>query len=308
MWMQHRLSVNATLLCAGPLTLSLLGAGTAQQDPRRAVQCRPAGALVRVADLSEASGIAASRRNPGRAWAHNDSGEPVLIALDARGAVAGRVRVTGATVEDWEAIAVGACGSATCIYVADIGDNDAQRKQITIYRFPEPDSSNASVAVQDVFQATYPDGAQDAETLLVTPKGDILVVTKGETGPVAVYRLPRDAKPGGTATMERLGKPRDSAKAPPNDRITDGAVSPDGAWVVLRTNRTLYFYSAADFAAGNWREAGRFGLEALNEPQGEGVTFADDATLALVGEGSGKSEGGTFARVTCTFANENPGR
>jgi phage tail tape-measure protein len=42
----------------------------------------------------------------------NDSEEPVIYALDATGVVTGRVRVTGATVEDWEAIAGGPAGAA----------------------------------------------------------------------------------------------------------------------------------------------------------------------------------------------------
>src|SRR5687767_12689631 len=67
-------------------------------------QCRAAGSVVAVPELIEASGIAISRRVPGRLWAHNDnSGQPVLFALDTRGSVTGRVRLSGATVDDWEA-------------------------------------------------------------------------------------------------------------------------------------------------------------------------------------------------------------
>ena len=39
----------------------------------------------------------------------------------------------------------------------------------------------------------------------------------------------------------------------------------------------------------------------LREPQGEGVAFADETTLYLVGEGGGKGRPGTLARMTCTF-------
>ena len=102
------------------------------------MQCRPLGAVVKMNELAEASGIAASRRTPGTLWAINDSGDPVVYALDAKGAVTGRVRVTGAQVEDWEAIAAGPCKSGSCLYVGDIGDNNGTRKQITIYRVPEP--------------------------------------------------------------------------------------------------------------------------------------------------------------------------
>ena len=56
--------------------------------------------------------------------------------------------------------------------------------------------------------------------------------------------------------------------------------------------------------AGNWREAGRIDLGPLGEPQGEGVAFGDDRTLYLVGEGGGKSQPGTVARLSCTFGSD----
>ena len=105
---------------------------------------------------------------PGRLWTHNDSGQPILFALDTRGAVTARVRVTGAAVDDWEAIAVGPCPEGSCVFVADIGDNAARRSSVTIYRIPEPAASEASAAVSAAFTLSYPDGAHDAEALLVT--------------------------------------------------------------------------------------------------------------------------------------------
>ena len=52
-------------------------------------------------------------------------------------------------------------------YVADIGDNSAHRRQITIYRVPER-SGHRARAVTGIFHATYPDHAHDLEALLVT--------------------------------------------------------------------------------------------------------------------------------------------
>jgi len=63
--------------------------------------------------LTEGSGLAASRRTPGRFWSHNDSGDPVLFALDGDGRVIGRLRIAGAVVEDWEALAVRSCPSGS---------------------------------------------------------------------------------------------------------------------------------------------------------------------------------------------------
>ena len=264
-----------------------------------APQCRAAGPLVRLAGLTEASGIAASRRTPGRFWAHNDSGQPVLFALDARGTVTGRMTVPGARVEDWEAIAVGPCPAGSCIHVADIGDNDAERRRITIYRVPEPAATDDELPAADVFHATYPDGAHDAETLLVTPDGRLFVVTKGDTGPVALYAFPRELRARGTVRLERIGAPGASGRLRDGERITDGSISPDGRWVALRSTRSVTFYRAAELLSGTWRDERRLDLASLGEPQGEGVAFGDGTTLYLAGEGGGRSQPGTFARLTC---------
>jgi hypothetical protein len=159
--------------------------------------------------------------------------------------------------------------------------------------------SSDSIVVKDSFHATYPDGAHDAETLLVAPDGGLFIVTKGETGAVGLYRFPRELRPGATHQLERVGKPRGSRKASGTARITDGAVSPDGTWVVLRTRQSLAFHRAADFFAGSWVEAGGVSLKSLGEPQGEGVALASDGTLYLTGEGGGKSQPGTFAKFSC---------
>jgi hypothetical protein len=268
-----------------------------QSTPR----CQSAGPVVQLSGLGEASGAAASRRHPGRIWAHNDSGQPVLVALDNLGKVAGRTRLTGLTVEDWEATAVGPCPGGSCLYVGDIGDNRGARKRITVHRLREPDSTSAEAAVQETFHATYPDGPHDAETLLVTPKGDILIVTKAASKAVGLYRFPRDVQAGANVVLTRVDKTSGSKAASLPEKVTDGAVSPDGAWITLRTNRTLHFYAASELIAGSWHERMQMNLSSVGEPQGEGVTFADNHTLYLVGEGGGRSRPGTFARLTCTL-------
>ena len=171
--------------------------------------------------------------------------------------------MSGAAVEDWEAVAVGACPSGSCIYVADIGDNDAKRKWITVYRIPEPSQAKRAINVSDVYHATYPDGAHDAESLLVTPDGRLHIVTKGNTGPVSIYRFPDELRNGTTLRLERVGGPRHPRPPAASDRITDGAVSPDGRWIVLRGPNALTFYRAAELQAGNWREAARVPLAAV---------------------------------------------
>jgi hypothetical protein len=295
-------SVPRARTLAGCVTL-LMGLGAsmtvAGQTRRAATDCRADAPLAALQELGEASGLAASRRVPGRLWSHNDSGQPVLFALDTRGSVTGRVRLSGITVDDWEAVAVGPCPAGSCLYVGDIGDNDAERKRITVYRVQEPSGAEPSVAVKDIFHATYPDGPQDAETLLVTPAGGLFIVTKGETGAVGLYRFPEALRSGETHRLERIGQPRGSTRPAGHERITDGSVSADGQWVVLRTTKNLTFHRTAELIAGNWREARRVDLDAVGEAQGEGVAIGAGNIVYLAGEGGGRSRPGTFARLAC---------
>lgn len=261
--------------------------------------CQTTAAIVRLPELPEASGLAASRATPGRLWAHNDSGKPEIFALDAKGRVTGRVSLSGAALEDWEAMASAPCGSGTCLYVADIGDNSASRREIAVYRVAEPSKAERSVEVDAVFRASYPDGAHDAEALLAAPDGTLFIVTKGDTGPVALYRFPRDPRPGTSMRLERIGPPLSKGRPGEEARITDGAISPDGAWAVLRTRSALIFYRAADFLKGEFREIRRADLQSLGEPQGEGVTFGPANTVYVAGEGGGGSLPGTLAILSC---------
>ena len=111
---------------------------------RRGDRCRDGR---RLRAITEASGLAASRRNPGVWWTHNDSGGPnQVFALSDSGALLSTITLTNAENRDWEDIAVGppsGHGGAT-LYVADSGDNTViqdptgGRGNVRIYRLPEP--------------------------------------------------------------------------------------------------------------------------------------------------------------------------
>ena len=291
----------ASVMAIAMSSSTAVAQGNTQTTPRQdtqSTQCRPAGPLVQISELPEASGVAVSRSVPGRLWAHNDSGPAQLFALDLHGKVTARVQVTGAKVEDWEAMAVGPCPDGSCLFIADIGDNSAKRPSVTVYRVAEPSGNDAAVKGADAIEMKYPDGAHDAEALLVTPDGSILIVTKGETGPVNVYRAPANARPGATVTLERIGESM-QGKAAQEQRITDGAVSPDGQWVALRSRGSLVFFRTADFLKGQWNEARRVDLAGLREPQGEGVALGNNNTVYLASEGGGKGQPGTLTQFTC---------
>jgi hypothetical protein len=249
----------------------------------------PATELVHIRSAAEASGITVSRRTPGLLWTHNDSGEPVLLAIDASGTMKGRVQVTGARVVDWEDLATAPCPSGSCLYIADIGDNHRNRHGVTIYRIPEPRPDQSASEPADVWNATYPDGAHDAEALFASGNA-LFVITKDESSATAIYRLPLLPKGGREARLELVSRLE-------LDRVTGAGASPDEAWVALRTNEALLFYRTQDLVAGRTAAPRQFDLTPVGEPQGEGVAIGGDGLVYLAGEGGGR--GGTLAALRC---------
>lgn len=220
-------------------------------------------------DLAEISGLAASRRNPGVLWVHEDSGNPAdLVALDTDGAVAARFRLAGVSARDWEDVAVGpGPDSATSyVYLGDIGDNLGDQASFRVVRVPEPkvDPARASAARTELGGAVtlagrYPDGSHDAETLLSDPRsGDLFVVTKSDKGRSGVYRWPAPQAPNATTVLEAVATVDVNGLDGAMDRrVTAGDISPDGAAVLLRTYTNAWMWrrggdeSVADALAGD---------------------------------------------------------
>jgi len=171
------MSRHALLACTG------VGLGTVGLAPRPVLAVCDPNFLPRV-DLgllesdaiNEASGLAASRRNAGVFWVHNDSGDRNRIfALNELGEHLSVYTIAGARNWDWEDIATGPGPDSgrTYIYIGEIGDNKAVYDTKYIYRVPEPrvDPDQAPIdttlAGVETIPFHYPDGRRDAETLMV---------------------------------------------------------------------------------------------------------------------------------------------
>jgi hypothetical protein len=279
---------RSRLVLGGILTAAVLAGRLAAAQPPL---CTITGGITQLAGVGEASGVAVSRRTPGILWSHNDSGRASLFAFDNAGNAKGRVELTGVSIDDWEDLAAGSCPEGSCLYVADIGDNNRVRRGITIYRVPEPRPDDQTTKPAEAWTMTYPDRPHDAEALFAASGGQLFLVSKEDARTTALYRVPAPSGSG-------IGKLQQVAQLP-LDRVTGGAASPDGDWVALRTNTELLFYPAADLIAGKNVQPRRFDLKPLKERQGEGVAFGPDGVIYLVGEGGGR--GGTLATIKCAL-------
>lgn len=225
--------------------------------------------------ITESSGLAASRAHPGVYWTHNDSEDgPYVYAVDSKtGQTVARITMTGVgTPRDVEGISVGPDGH---VYVGDIGDNlDGSWDHVWIYRFPEPQKLGDATVRATQFTVRYADGARNAEALMVHPKtGRVYIASKNEeTG--GLYEGPAELTASGSNTFRRV------ADVP---WVTDGAFSPDGKRLVLRS-----YFSARVYA---WQGDGSLdGGERVDAPlqgQSESVSYtADGAALMFGSEGA----------------------
>ncbi|HEX5726453.1 MAG TPA: hypothetical protein VFX98_13350, partial [Longimicrobiaceae bacterium] len=220
------------------------------------------------AAVEESSGAALSRRHPGLLWTHEDSGnEPELLGIDAEGRLAAAMPVAGARNDDWEDLALGPCAEGDCLYIADVGDNEKGRRHVSLWVVPEPAPGDPTTRPAREYRARFPGGrTPDTEALVVLPGGEVFLVTKGNQGPIELYRWPTPLAAGGVAELERV---RELAPEPSQtgDRVTGAGASPDGRWVAVRTYGQLAFFRAAELAGAAGRPALEFDLTPLGEAQ-----------------------------------------
>ncbi len=194
----------------------------------------------------------------------NDSGDDAVVyAVDvATGRTVARTTYAD-EVADVEALAPGADGS---LWAGDIGDNRARRDEVSVYRL-RPDGGDRPA---QRYRLVYPDGARDAETLLVQPASQrVFVISKSVFGGT-VYAAPR------TLRTDRRNRLVAFARVP--GLLTDGTFLPDGRHVLLRTYGSVSLYTFPGFAL-----VGTARLPA--QRSGEGISVGPGGRVLVSSEG-----------------------
>lgn len=239
--------------------------------------------------LNEISGMAASIKNPGCFWVHNDSGDDArlyLINKDGRIVCFVNLMTEHTDNRDWEDIAVGPgpAEGESYIYIGEIGDLGKKYSEKYIFRIVEPevdmgaDYSTLNIAGSKISTITfdYADGPRDAEILLIDPDTkDLYVITKREDRvQVYLFAYPQNYE-------EKIIIERSSVTLP--FRMANGGdISADGREILLKNLTNVYYWK---------REEGESVLEALarppevlpytKEPQGEAIGWFRDGSAYL---------------------------
>ncbi|MEU1371031.1 WD40 repeat domain-containing protein [Streptomyces sp. NPDC005803] len=227
--------------------------------------------------ITESSGLAASRAHPGIYWTHNDSDDgPYVFAVDSRtGRTVARITMKGVGApRDVEAISLGPDGN---LYVGDIGDNlNGSWDHVWIYRFPEPKELRDATVRATQFDVKYADGPRNAEALMVHPKtGRVYIASKNEEGG-GLYEGPAKLSTGGDNVFRRVGEV---------PWVTDGAFSPDGTELVLRS-----YFSARGYAFAHGRLGEDYPVESPLLGQAESVTYTADGSALMYGSEGAQSD------------------
>jgi hypothetical protein len=279
-----RLTARATVgRCAASAALIALALPLAA-SPARAEDLPAPTVQCEITDpaLTELSGLVVGR--DGTMLAINDGGDDVAVfALDPTCAT---TTVHRAAVDpyDPEDLAVGSDGT---VWLADTGDNNAARATVALIAL-RPDGSTS------VYRLAYPDGARDAEALLLAPDGTPYVVTKEVLGSSDVYRPVSALEEAATVGLVEVasvdltltGTPGGPVGRAGQLLVTGGAVAADGHALALRTYTDAYVWPLTGSDVTGALAARPVRIPLPPSPQGEAISFsADGSALVVASEG-----------------------
>ncbi|OZM74657.1 hypothetical protein CFN78_05025 [Amycolatopsis antarctica] len=233
--------------------------------------------------LAELSGMVADEDH---VYAVSDGGTRIEIVVLGRDCA--RQRVINAETDpfDVEDLARGADGT---FWLADTGDNRKRRETVALHAVT-PDGAAT------LYRLRYPDGAHDAEALLLDGAGVPYIVTKNVLGGSGVYRPvgplsspgPVDLEKVGSLDIESTDTPGGPVGSAGSVLVTGAASAADGSVVAIRTYTDAYLYAVpdGDVLAAFGREPVRVPLP--GERQGEAIAFAPDGALLAASEGAGE--------------------
>lgn len=240
--------------------------------------------------LREASGLVASRANPGYLWTHNDGNNPSEIYLiDEKAEVVMTCKLKGIVNRDWEDLTIGPGPEAgvNYLYLADIGDNEAVYPYKLLYRFAEPQFTGKKIEIEkvDTIVIQLSDGQRDSETIMVDPITNYFYIVSKREHAVRLYEI-KFPFVNDTLQAENIG-------TLPFNNIVAASISTDGGEVLMKNYREIFYWKRKENESLiSLLQRNPLNIDYRPEPQGEAIAWRFDGTGFYTLSESEKGDGG----------------
>ncbi len=266
------------------------------------LSCANFGQLKHVADfpnsLDEVSGIFYAQDST--IWALEDGGnKDKIYKVDFTGNILKTFKVKNAKNKDWEDIATDKEGN---VYIADTGNNDNDRKDLVIYKLPDPEIEKGDKIDAEKIEFYYPEQKKfppkkanrfyDVEALFHAGS-KLYLVTKNRANPfngeAYIYSLP-DTGGKYEATLVGTMKVCEDWKT---CQITAITISPAQKKIVALGYGKLFVFT--NFMMDDFSKGTMTTIDLGVRTQLESICFADENTLLLADEVSHGSGGNLYS-------------
>lgn len=216
-------------------------------------------------------------------WTLEDKGNDSDIhAFDARSGKRIKSLKVNATNEDWEDLTSDLEGH---LYIGDFGNNHGKRKEIQIYKLPNPTQLEGRVSVSTTTNVKIPKEAQkeDFEAFFLW-KGYFYLFSKS-SNKIVVLKVPNAP---GEVTAEVIAHFNFHEEG--DNKITSAAIRKDGKEVVLLNHDKVWVLT--DFVSDRFFEGNLKSVSFSHDSQKEGICYWKNHLL--ITDERNKSEGGNI--------------
>lgn len=243
-------------------------------------------------------------------WTLEDSGNKnEIYGLDSNGKISKTLVIEGTDNKDWEDITKDGEGN---LYIGDFGNNDNERKDLSIYKIDQKDLTSESVVPAYKISFAYPEQTDfspkktemlyDVEGFFEFKNNFYLFTknrSKGFDGTAFVYKIPNEA---GFHQAVLMGE-FNTCDSYDHCAITSATMSPDESKIILLTHSKIILLE--NFNGDNFLEGTKTVLELSHFSQKEAVCFKDDDVLLIADERE-KKEGGNVYEVRLSTLKSKP--
>ncbi len=239
--------------------------------------------------LSEVSGIASLDSTT--AWVIEDNGnKDHIYSINLDGRLTKSFKVKNAKNDDWEDLTIDDEGN---LYIGNFGNNANERKDLSIYKLPNPEKEKGSKIEAEKISFHYPEQTKfppkksklmfDCEAFFYR-NGFLYLITKNRAWPydgkAFIYKIPAQK---GSYSAELVGT-FTSCTDPQFCSITAADISPDRTKIALLGSGYIWLFT--DFSSDDFTDGTVRAIDVKHRTQQESICFLDNNTVLIVDEQS----------------------